>query len=254
MNSISGSVEHAQEALGRTEGMRNGVAALRTMPEQIAERIYSAIVAGQYQPGERIREDAVAEAFGISRGPVREALRILERDSVVRVLANKGAHVTKLTTKEVNDIFEVRKVLGGTMARRLAAMPRAALVPFVAGVEHLEQLAATQDDASGYLAASVELTLAMANASGNARLAEIMHSLARQSWRYTKLGLSSTLRRQESARTWRVLVQALLIGDGQSAGDAMEKLVDDSRREATRLLQGDAIHDASSASSVITHL
>lgn len=241
MNSIARSVEHSQDALRHSEGMGSAVAMLRTMPEQIAERIYSAIVAGQYQPGERIREDAVAEAFGISRGPVREALRILERDSVVRVLANKGAHVTKLTAKEVNDIFEVRRVLGGTMARRLAAMPKAAVVRFVAGVEHLEQLAATQDDANAYLAASVELTLAMASASGNARLAEIMHSLARQSWRYTKLGLSSTLRRQESVRTWRVLLEALLTGDGQTAGEAMEKLVEDSRREAARLLEGGAV-------------
>jgi hypothetical protein len=51
---------------------------------------------------------------------VREALRILEKDSVVRILPNRGAHVTQLTIKEVGDIFEIRRDLVGAMVRRLA--------------------------------------------------------------------------------------------------------------------------------------
>ena len=50
---------------------------LQTLPEQIAERIFGAIAAGEYAPGERIREETLAEQFEVSRGPVREALRIL---------------------------------------------------------------------------------------------------------------------------------------------------------------------------------
>lgn len=211
--------------------------ALRTLPEQIAERIYADIVAGHYQPGERIREEALAESFGVSRGPVREALRILERDSVVRVLANKGAHVTKLSTKEVNDIFQIRMLLAGAMVRRLATMPRAVVTRFAPAVDRLEQLATAPDGGAAYVAASVELALGMAKASDNERLAEIMRSLARQSWRYTRLALSEPARRQESARTWRTLLDALLAGEGDVAGRAMEKLVDDSRREAVHLLE-----------------
>jgi DNA-binding GntR family transcriptional regulator len=211
--------------------------ALRTLPEQIAERIYAAIVAGEYQPGERIREEALAEAYGVSRGPVREALRILERDSVVRVLANRGAHVTKLSTKEVNDIFEIRMVLAGAMVRRLAKAHPALIARFAPKVDELERLAAVNDDGAAYVAASVELALSMAQASGNERLAEIMRSLARQSWRYTRLALNESPRRRESARNWRALIIALLAGKAEVAGRAMEKLVDDSRREAVRRLE-----------------
>lgn len=211
--------------------------ALRTLPEQIAERIYSDIVAGHYEPGERIREEALAELFGVSRGPVREALRILERDSVVRVLANKGAHVTKLSTKEVNDIFQIRMLLAGAMVRRLATMPQTVVTRFAPAVETLERLALAPDGGAAYVAASVELALGMAKASDNERLAEIMRSLARQSWRYTRLALHEPVRRQESARTWRILFDALLAGEGDVAGRAMEKLVDDSRREAVHRLE-----------------
>jgi DNA-binding GntR family transcriptional regulator len=50
----------------------------------------------------------LAEEFEVSRGPVREALRILEKDSVVRIPPNRGAHLTQLSIKDVSDIFEVR--------------------------------------------------------------------------------------------------------------------------------------------------
>lgn len=151
---------------------------LQTLPEQIAERIYAAIVAGDYQPGERIREEELAESFGVSRGPVREALRILERDSVVRVVPNRGAHVTPLSAKELSEIFEIRRVLAGAMVRRLGEAHPALLARFGEQVAQLEQLAAGPDPAA-YVATSVELSLTLAQASGNERLAQIMRSLAR---------------------------------------------------------------------------
>jgi DNA-binding GntR family transcriptional regulator len=211
---------------------------LRTLPEQIADQIYAAIVGGAYQPGERIREEVLAETFGVSRGPVREAIRILERDSVVRVIPNRGAHVTDLSAKELNDIFEIRKVLAGAMVRRIAKSHRALIERFEPKVQAMERLAAKGGDPLAYVAASVDLSLGLAQASGNERLAEIMRSLARQSWRYTQLVLSDPARRKESARNWRALFDALLQGRGEAAGRAMEKLVDDARLEAIRLLGG----------------
>lgn len=216
---------------------RRALPALRTLPEQIADRIYASIVAGDYHAGERIREEALAESYGVSRGPVREALRILERDGVVRVLANKGAHVTKLSAKEVNDIFEIRMVLAGAMVRRLAKSQRAAIARLAPKVDELERLAGVADGGAAYVAASVELALGMAQASGNERLAEVMRSLARQSWRYTRLALGEVERRRQSAAHWRAMFDALLAGRAEKAGREMEQLVDDARREAVRLLE-----------------
>ncbi|MBT2326884.1 GntR family transcriptional regulator [Variovorax paradoxus] len=211
---------------------------LRTLPEQIADQVYDSIVGGEYQPGDRIREEALAESFGVSRGPVREALRILERDSVVRVLPNRGAHVTKLSPKELNDIFEIRQVLAGAMVRRLATSERALVGRFATKVDELERLASKADQVTEYVAASVDLLLSLAQASGNGRLAEVMRSLARQSWRYTQLALSEPGRRRESARSWRAMFDALLAGRAEAAGRAMEKMVDDSRTEVLRHLVG----------------
>src|SRR3954453_10810366 len=85
------------EVPGRT---KTPLRKLQTLPEQIAELIFTSIANGEYEPGARIREEALAEQFEVSRGPVREALRILEKDSVVRILPNRGAHGTQLSVKE----------------------------------------------------------------------------------------------------------------------------------------------------------
>lgn len=218
---------------------KNPVAPLQTLPEQIAERIYEAIVGGGWQPGDRIREEELAERYGVSRGPVREALRILERDSVVRVVPNRGAHVTPLSARELDEIFEIRRVLAGAMIRRLAEAQPAVAARFGAQVKQLEALA-RQPDPQAYMAASADLALGLARAAGNGRLAEIMHSLARQSWRYTQLAFKDSHRRRESSGNWRAVFDALARGEGEVAGRAMEKLIDDARHSALRHLPGDA--------------
>lgn len=232
---------------------REDVRALKTLPEQIAERIYAAIVAGEYAPGDRIREELLAEVYGVSRGPIRDALRILEKDAVVRVVPNRGAHVTKLSIREVNDIFEVRKVLAGTAIRRLGNCEPAFLSELTERVSELERIAQDPAGAADYVEGTVQLSLALAQASGNPRLADMMGSLARQSWRYTQLGLARPARRQESARNWRALLKALIAKNTEAAAAAMEKLVDDSWRESVRLLEsaegGDAAPDGSDALS-----
>ncbi len=73
---------------------------------------------------------------------MREALRILEKDAVVRILPNRGAHVTQLSIKEVDDIFEIRRVLSGAMIARLTAEEAAQLAAAIdADIRALDALA-----------------------------------------------------------------------------------------------------------------
>jgi DNA-binding GntR family transcriptional regulator len=210
---------------------------LLSLPEQIAERIFSAIAAGEYAPGDRVREETLAEQFAVSRGPVREALRILERDSVVRIQPNRGAHVTQLSIKEVGDIFQIRGDLIGAVVRRLGDLEPGFLADIDAQVGGLENLAKDPAAAEDYLAASYALGVSLAGRSGNDRLAEILGSLARQTRRYSKLGLSTVARRRESVRTWRRMQTALAAGNTEAAAVAVERLVAATHQEAVRQLQ-----------------
>jgi len=213
---------------------------LMTLPEQIAERIFTAIASGEYAPGERIREESLAEQFAVSRGPVREALRLLEKDSVVRIQPNRGAHVTQLSSKEVSDIFEIRRDLFGAMVRRLGRRDDSRLDEIDAEVRELEALAKEPGAGEAYLDVSQRLGHRLADDSGNERLAEVLGSLARQTRRYAMLGLASPARREESARSWRAMQKALKAGDANGAAAAVENLIDASRDEAMRQLRPSA--------------
>lgn len=211
---------------------------LQTLPEQIAELIFNSIASGEYEPGERIREEALAEQFEVSRGPVREALRILEKDSVVRILPNRGAHVTQLSIKEVADIFEIRRKLSSTMIARLSADEAARLAAVIdADIRALDSLALDPDGSQEYFQISFRLSRVLRESCTNERLAEILASLSRQTLRYTQLGLATPARRKESARNWKSMHKAMKAGNVDAAAEAVEKLIEDSQREAIRQLE-----------------
>jgi len=88
----------AERLLAASGLARASLALTLSLPEQIASRLSERIVAGTYAPGQRVMEQALAAEFAVSRGPVREALRILERDGLVTILARRGALVTNLST------------------------------------------------------------------------------------------------------------------------------------------------------------
>ena len=76
-----------------------------------------AILKGELKPGERLMEIALAERLGVSRTPVREAMRKLELEGLVSIIPNKGAYVTGITRKDVEDIYAIRSLLEGLCAR-----------------------------------------------------------------------------------------------------------------------------------------
>lgn len=208
-----------------------------SLPEQIAERIGNAIIRGGYEPGARIQEQEVADQFQVSRGPVREALRILERDGLVQINARRGAQVTQLDIDEVNDLFEVRASLIG-LAARLAAERRdpGLIARMRASLGRLAQ-AAKKSDADAYSSAVYRHNIMLAEGSGNRFVHRMVASLSHQTLRYARLGLSTPKRRAESMRNWRLLLSALQNRKPSVAQAAAEKLVRDSRDAAVRLLR-----------------
>lgn len=75
------------------------------------------ILSGKYKENEELREVSLGEELGVSRTPVREALRRLELEGLVKIIPNKGAYVTGITKKDVDDIYAIRSLLEGLCAR-----------------------------------------------------------------------------------------------------------------------------------------
>lgn len=78
---------------------------------RVAEQLRSAILAGELAPGERVRQEDLAEQFGASRVPVREALRMLGAEGLITLVANAGAWVSKLSASELTELYEIRERL-----------------------------------------------------------------------------------------------------------------------------------------------
>jgi DNA-binding GntR family transcriptional regulator len=90
---------------------------IRTPKLSIIRELRTEIASGKLRPGLRLTETALSSRFGVSRTPVREALKQLEREGLVRISPNQGAWITELSTKDVEDIYDVLISLEATAAR-----------------------------------------------------------------------------------------------------------------------------------------
>ncbi|KAA3638212.1 MAG: GntR family transcriptional regulator [Armatimonadetes bacterium] len=95
----------------------------RALHEVAAERIRTAILNGTLFPGERLVEDRLAQELNVSRHPVREALRTLQLEGFVDIEPRRGATVSRVSTEEASELFEVLSALDGLAARSAATSP-----------------------------------------------------------------------------------------------------------------------------------
>jgi DNA-binding GntR family transcriptional regulator len=89
-----------------------------TLRESILETIRDAIMSGSLKPGEKVAEPELAERFGISRTPIREAFRQLESEGYLTVVPRKGAVVVTFSQRDVEEFYAIKSILEGYAARR----------------------------------------------------------------------------------------------------------------------------------------
>ncbi|MBS0338167.1 MAG: GntR family transcriptional regulator [Proteobacteria bacterium] len=211
-----------------------------TLPLQIAERIGTDIVEELFRPGERLKETELAAAFGVSRATVREALRILENRGLVRIQPQRGAQVTLPSSRELENLFEIRAVLLGLASRQ------AALNQTADGKKRLQAaldaLVAARRDQSGYVRASAAMVAVVAALSRNEQLAGMVESFAQRIGRYTRLGLTVQERRDQSIANWRKLVRAIIGGEADLAEATHRRLALQNRDAALEEIERRAPH------------
>jgi DNA-binding GntR family transcriptional regulator len=143
--------------------------------DEVTDHLRELILSGQLPPGTQLLQIDLAQQLGVSRTPLREAFRILERDGLIRISnGNKTVEVVSLDSTDVKNLYQVREVLDGLAARRAARRglspdARTALDGAVAAMTaSIEPL-----DLAGYSTAHAAFHLGIVEASGNARLAAL---------------------------------------------------------------------------------
>lgn len=235
----AGAVPSFDQAVGLTalRWIASAAPVIWTLPQQVASRIGDSILDGTRAPGTWLREADLAREFGTSRGPVRDALRLLEREGLVRIHPRRGAQVTELSVSDVADLFEVRSQLFIVVARRLAQQRDPEYIDALThAVRRMERLA--PGDAKGYAEAVFKASLLSAAACGNDRVRDILTSLSLQMFRYTRLGLLSHERRKRSLALWKATLNAVRTGNVERAAAAAEARIRENGAEAVRRLEG----------------
>lgn len=215
----------------------------QSLVDVVAERIEAAIISGQLEPGSRISEQGLAASLGVSRGPLREAIRRLEGRKLLERTPNIGVRVAALSLKDLNEILQVREALEGLAcglaAKNMSDAEIAGLEKLLAGHEKQKSV----QEGKGYYQESKDFDFhfRIVTASGNERLAQMLtgdlYYLLRV-YRYkssTKPG-----RAVEALNEHKAIVDALVRRDAKAAEEAMRTHLRNARRFVEEQLAGEA--------------
>lgn len=210
----------ALDDTGRHELSANGQLALPTIVEALVRQLRAVILAGEVKPGGRLIEERLTERFGVSRPPLREALRILQRDGLVRSLPRRGFTVVPISARDVREIYSMRMAL-----ERLAVelgVPVAdpgRLRPLRAALERM-RVAAETADRDEILGANSAFHAALVALPDHGRLSRAYDSLLAQMQLCMAFNLELRRRMQgdpaESVRRHEALLTLIEAGDQQA--------------------------------------
>lgn len=191
--------------------------------EVVFNTLRQAIIQGEYQPGERLMEVTIANKLGVSRTPVREAIRMLELEGFVVMIPRKGAEVAKITVKDLKDALEVR------MAIEALSVKLACERIDDAGKEELKQACIAFKEAinSKLVPAIVEGDEAFHNtvyrAAKNPKLLTLAQNLREQVYRYRVEYVKDFSYHDNLVREHDLITMAILKSDAETAQKIMEQ-------------------------------
>ena len=182
----------------------------------VRDDVLGMILRGEIKAGERINEPDVASRLGVSRVPVREALRELESSGLVEARKHSGVFVRKLGAREVRDLYELRALLDGFAGRRAAELPspeRERLADALDASVGRMQDAAQSVNVSAYYSENLRFHWLMVEAAGNAALTETYRNLTQKLHLSRLTNLSHGMGMQASVADHREIAAALRSGD-----------------------------------------
>lgn len=187
----------------------------KPLREIVFESMREAIISGVLEPGERLMEIQLAEEMGVSRTPVREAIRKLELEGFVVMIPRKGAYVAGVSHKDVADVFEIRAALEGLAAGLAAERVTEE------EIEQMERILLSPSDEEMDLEDIVEsdtdFHALVYKASRNERLIQILANLREQIQRFRATSLAVPGRIKDAIDEHRAIVEALARHDVEEA-------------------------------------
>lgn len=196
-----------------------------------------AILHGELQPGERLMEIALANRLGVSRTPVREAIRKLELEGLVIMVPRKGAQVAKITEQDLNDVLEVRLGLEELVMRfACERIDEEKLQEIAMAAAEFEELMES-DNITALAEADVKFHELIYDATQNKRLVQIINNLREQMYRYRIEYMKDSTVRETLVKEHRGIYQALKNRDFVLAHQWMKSHIENQQTTIKKSLQ-----------------
>jgi DNA-binding GntR family transcriptional regulator len=194
----------------------------RPTRERVLDKLREAILSGRFQPGQRLVERELVEQLGVSRTPIREALRKLELEGLVTTVPYKGPMVTLPTLEDARQLYEVRAALEGQAASLLATRAQPEDVACLQQCVRTAEEAVRAGDVRAVLAANNAFHDELAARCGNALLESLIANLRNRIILLRVESLSLPGRPPQSVAEHRQIVERIRARDPEGARQCME--------------------------------
>ncbi len=200
----------------------------------VQREIERLIHVGELGPGDKLTETALAERLGVSRGPVREAFRVLEELGLVQLEKNRGVYVRQIPLNEALEIFDLRAMMEAHVGSTLAASANEAQLNNLRSLVTQMAQAVKVEDAATYYRLNVEFHETMVSYAGNKKLISIYRKLTRELSLFRRRNFSDHTVLVTSVNEHRDILDAIESRNAIKAADALRQHVLMSRETTIR--------------------
>lgn len=203
---------------------------LLPLRDVVFNTLRQAILTGELKPGERLMEIHLANRLGVSRTPIREAIRKLELEGLVTMIPRRGAEVAQITEKSMSDVLEVRRAMDALCAELACErITEEELAQLKDACVHFERVTATRD-VKQIAKADVQLHDIILQATGNNRLIQLVNNLSEQMYRYRFEYIKDFSQHQRLVEEHRIIYDSLVSRDKERASEAAKVHIDNQRK------------------------
>lgn len=195
----------------------------QSLASMVRDELERMILSGELAAGARLNEQALASRLGVSRGPVREATRALERAGLVTAIPNTGVFVRQISMEEALELYDMRAVIFGFACWRLAGRATQAQKTALRALVRQMDEAIEATDASAYFRLNLQFHDEVMELSGHRRAAGIYESLVKEAHLFRQRSLLTVDAMRQSNAEHARIVEAIEAGDRMAARAAAEE-------------------------------
>ena len=203
----------------------------------VFKTLRQAILTGELKPGERLMEIHLANKLGVSRTPIREAIRKLELEGLVTMVPRRGAQVARITEKSMSDVLEVRRALD-ELAVELACLriTQEEKEQLKEACLNFEKIVIT-NDVHEIAKADVAFHDIIFAATGNGRLSQMVNNLAEQMYRYRYEYIKDEKQHDMLVKEHRKIYDSIIANDTDSAKEAIRIHIENQEKAILRQIR-----------------